>query len=352
MNKQNIVGKIENDSISENKIEHKYTNEDLKIMQAWDLQKKIQVTQTRLIEWYEKWEGNCYVSFSGGKDSTVLADLAARVCRANNHKLILWFSDTGLEYPEVRQHVKTFGDWLKDKYEIEVETVIDFPKDRKTGKRITFKDVILTKGYPIISKTVSRAIGDVQKLGKKCWSARAFDGRETGLYDMRKWNFMLDAEFKVSNQCCDIMKKRPAHYFAKQSGLIPIIGTMACESRQRKIQWLHNGCNAFDKNNPSSQPLSFWTEQDILNYLFTFNIPYASVYGEILQDEKGKYYTTGCNRTGCIFCGFGCHLEKEQNRFQRLKETHPKLWEYCMKPVEDGGLGMRKVLEYIGVKVD
>jgi hypothetical protein len=49
---------------------------------------------------------------------------------------------------------------------------------------------------------------------------------------------------------------------------------------------------------------------------------------------------------------FGVHLEKEPNRFQRLKVTHPKLWAYCMKPVESGGLGIRKVLEFIGVKVE
>jgi len=45
-----------------------------------------------------------------------------------------------------------------------------------------------------------------------------------------------------------------------------------------------------------------------------------------------------------MFCGYGCHLEKEPNRFQMLKNTHPKVWDYCMKSVEDGGLGMREVL--------
>ena len=53
-----------------------------------------------------------------------------------------------------------------------------------------------------------------------------------------------------------------------------------------------------------------------------------------------------------MFCAYGCHLEKEPNRFQMLKQTHPKVWEYCMKPVEDGGLGMREVLDYIDVKVE
>ena len=88
------------------------------------------------------------------------------------------------------------------------------------------------------------------------------------------------------------------------------------------------------------------------HYLKQFNIPYASVYGEIVQDKNGKYATTGCKRTGCIFCGFGAHLEKEPNRFQMLKKTHPKLWEYCMKDWDKGGLGMKDVLEYINVKTE
>lgn len=85
-----------------NSSNNKYTNEDLKTMQGWNLDRKIQVTQTRIIEWYLKWDNKCYVSFSGGKDSTVLTDLAAQVCKIQKCKLVLWFSDTGLEYPEVR----------------------------------------------------------------------------------------------------------------------------------------------------------------------------------------------------------------------------------------------------------
>jgi 3'-phosphoadenosine 5'-phosphosulfate sulfotransferase (PAPS reductase)/FAD synthetase len=59
-------------------IENKHTPEDLKIMQAWPLQRKVQVTQTRIIEWYMRWGGQVFISFSGGKDSTVLLDLERR----------------------------------------------------------------------------------------------------------------------------------------------------------------------------------------------------------------------------------------------------------------------------------
>ena len=86
--------------------------------------------------------------------------------------------------------------------------------------------------------------------------------------------------------------------------------------------------------------------------------PYASVYGDIFMDENGKYHTTGAERTGCMFCMFGCHLEKAPNRFQKLSATHPKIYDYCIGggAEVDGvwqpnnkGLGLGKVLDYIGV---
>ena len=206
------------------------------------------------------------------------------------------------------------------------------------------------------------------------------DGNKS-LYNCEKWGFMIDAPYKISNQCCDVMKKRPAKKYSKETGRKPIIATMAEESRLRFAKWLRFGCNAFDQKDPSSQPMSFWTEQDVLHYIKKFNVPYCPVYGDIqvkppevteegqlnvidylgCWDETDILETTGCNRTGCIFCMFGCHLEKEPNRFQRLKETHPRQYEYCIGGGElvDGkwqpnkeGLGLGHVLDYIGVKYD
>ena len=147
------------------------------------------------------------------------------------------------------------------------------------------------------------------------------------------------------------MKKKPAKKYEKATDSRAILGTMACEGRARQSTWLKHGCNAFDSTRPISQPMSFWTEQDVLEYLSLTEIPYASVYGDIVK-ENDKYRTTGCQRTGCVFCGFGCHLDQEPNRFQRLKEIHPKLWEYCMRDWDKGGLAMKNVLEYIGVKIE
>lgn len=93
--------------------DNKHTPEDLKRLQSYDLGNKIQISIARIMEWYNRNDKKCYVSFSGGKDSTVLAWLAAQVCKLFDCKLILWFSDTGLEFPELREHVKTYLEWLK-----------------------------------------------------------------------------------------------------------------------------------------------------------------------------------------------------------------------------------------------
>lgn len=337
---------------SRNLSDKKYTKEDLKEMQSWSLERKIQVSLTRILEWYTTWDGQVYVSFSGGKDSTVLADLCARVCKAHNYKLVLWFSNTGLEYPEVVSHVKSFPNWLKEKYNIEIELVMDYPKDKKTGKRITFKDVILTKGYPIISKEQSAFIQEYRNTKSTKLKDIRWNGNKWGMGKIAdKWKYLVDAPFLISDKCCDIMKKKPANVFEKKTGLKPIIGTMAQESQQRKSNWLIYGCNAFEKKRPTSQPLSIWLDNDILNYIVTFKLQIPSIYGEIIKNNKGNLITTGCERTGCVFCAYGAQTHGDE-RFSKLKQTHPKLWEYCMKPVEDGGLGMREVLEFINVKIE
>ena len=79
---------------------------------SMSLNEKVGVTQARTMEWYVHYNKKCYVAFSGGKDSTVLAYIAAQVCYLFKCKLVLWFSDTGLEFPELREHVKTYGNWL------------------------------------------------------------------------------------------------------------------------------------------------------------------------------------------------------------------------------------------------
>lgn len=255
---------------------------------------------------------------------------------------------------------------------------------------LRFDEVIKKYGYPAVSKEVAQSIHEVKRSKSTGSTVTRRMARLNGtlldsqgrisIYNQSKWKYLLEADFDVSHMCCHVMKKKPAKAYEKETGRRAIIGTMAQESLVRKQAWLANGCNAFDSARPTSQPLSFWTEQDILHYIKKYDVPYCPVYGEIVIDDhpefagqinaidyigeyepEDKLKTTGCERTGCIFCMFGCHREKEPNRFQRLKETHPRQYEYCIKGGEmvDGkwqpnkdGLGLGKVLDYIGVKYD
>ena len=404
------------------KQENRHQAYDLAQMQSLPLEVKIRMTKERIKVWYESWtrfevcntktgktrfktidtrerdaepplkdnewvksaiDGQAYVSFSGGKDSTVLADLCARVCQKYGWTLYLLFINTGLEYPEIQKFVPTFAEWLRNTYKIEV--VLDVLRPE-----IRFDDVIKKYGYPAISKEISEIIyyAKYAKDGAyKTTRIQRLNGEWTDTngnksqFNCEKWRFMLDAPFDVSHHCCGVMKKRPAQKYTRQTGRKQIVGTLANESRLRHQQWLRQGCNAFEAKKPSSQPLSFWTEQDILHYIKKYDVPYCSVYGNIVVDFKdnvpndqiniidyiGDYHpddqlrTTGCNRTGCIFCMFGCHREKSPNRFQMLKETHPRQYEYCIGGGEmvngkwqpnKQGLGLGKVLDYIGVKYD
>ena len=239
----------------------------------------------------------------------------------------------------------------------------------------------------VVSKEVAQTVCEAKKnaqTGKYTYRIKKLNGELVGkngkpsTYNIPQWKFLLDAPYDISHKCCDVMKKKPAKTYEKITGRKAIIGTLASESTLRKTQWVRYGCNAFESKRPTSQPLSFWTEQDILHYIKQFDVPYCSVYGEIVPVDDGEQLdgqlttfdvlndyegtllkTTGCDRTGCIFCMFGCHLEKEPNRFQRLKQTHPKQYEYCIGGGEyvDGkwqpskeGLGLGKVLDYINVK--
>ena len=299
--------------------------DELKLLQNYPLELKVEKTKLRIREWYEHYNGEVYVSFSGGKDSTVLL----HIVRSMYPEIEAVFSNTGLEFPEIVKFVKSFDN----------VTIIK-PKT-------TFKKVIEEKGYPIISKSVSNCVRLARKNitdGKDTLRVRQIRGLEKGsIFNKGKWEFLLDAPFKISEQCCDELKKKPMKDFNKKSGKVPFIATMASEGGVRKEVYLKTGCNAY--NVGKSQPMGFWTEQDVLEYIAKNDLEICSVYGDVIKNDKGLYETTGETRTGCVFCALGSHLEKEPNRFQRLKQTHPNLYDYCINK-----LNMGEVLDYINIK--
>lgn len=302
--------------------------EELKYFQSMPLDIKVAMTQTRIREWINYYGmSGTYISFSGGKDSTVLLHLV----RELYPDIEAVFVNTGLEYPEIQSFAKSF----------ENVTVLN-PK-------MPFNEVIKTYGYPFISKEVSHVIYEGKRWTEETRKYQYRLDRLNGIgnYSCKKYKPLLYVDFNLSHLCCNVMKKSPAKKYEHSSGKVPILGTLAEESRLRQSEWVKNGCNAFDSKRPRSAPMSFWTENDVLKYIHDNDLKIAHVYGDVelqadhqltfddLQDldgEECKYATTGCDRTGCIYCGFGAHLDK-YSRFLRLKETHPKQYHYCI----DGG---------------
>jgi hypothetical protein len=162
----------------------------------------------------------------------------------------------------------------------------------------------------------------------------------------QNWAFLIFSDFNISDKCCHVMKISPIAAYEKAFKVKLYVGTLADESFHRKQAWTITGCNAFDASRPISKPLSFWTTHDILTYIKRYNLPLASVYGNIVQGKNGRLRTTGETQTGCVFCPIGAHLDKV-NKFQRLAFTHPKMYDYCIYT-----LGLGKLLDYVGVKYD
>ena len=192
--------------------------------------------------------------------------------------------------------------------------------------------------------------------------------KDRSAYSQERYKFFVNAPFEISNKCCNVMKKQPTHSYSRRTKRMPMTAQMASESRLRTQQWIRNGCNGFHMKSPISNPMSFWTEQDVLLYIYINKLQIASVYGDVVVDyesngqldgqmdmfdmgifeqERRILKTTGCNRTGCMFCGYGCHLEVSPTRFERMKETHPKQYDYIMRPKEDGGLNYKEVIDWI-----
>ena len=362
----------------------------LRQMQALPLRAKVLKSQLRIREWYEHFDGNVFISFSGGKDSTVLAHIV--------HDLYpdvpLVFCNTGLEYPEIQEFARKMGaEFIRPKMRLdEVISKYGYPiiskenaeaihyarkivnSDRggwqahlRKAERIPMQTVLRKRleinGYRVhmggyntesIQRSdrleKSNAEGESAcKTDWKRWRRRTIAGVDDfskevkSIFNKEKWlPLCRDTQFKISHQCCHVMKKSPIGIYQRKHKSVPFIGTLAEESRLREQAWVRHGCNAFDCKKQTSQPLSFWTEQDILKYLYIEGYEIASVYGDIVGvDNQGFEYEpmpgvdcklkcTGCERTGCVYCAFGVHLEKGETRFQKLAKTHPRQYEYCL----------------------
>ena len=299
----------------------KVDKQELYRLQALPLDEKIAIAQKAIREFVEHFGvDGIYISFSGGKDSTVLIHL----CRQLYPDLVGLYSDTGLEFPEIRDFVQTFDN-----------ITIVTPK-------MHHREMLKKCGYPVVSKEQAEWIyrirsGTSSGAIQKAFYGMNLDGTPTRFKLSEQWKYLLNAPFNIGSGCCKEMKLKPIAEYVKKTGRVPIMGTTASESALRAQKFMQYGFYNLEGKKAQCTPMSIWTDDDVWEYIHRFNLPYC------------KIYDMGYDRTGCVFCMFGAHLDKEPNRFQKLQRTHPDLWRYCMKPYDDGGLGLREVLEFMGI---
>lgn len=301
----------------------KMTLSELRERQGWTLEQKIDHALGTIEAFVNRMGGvdKVYVSFSGGKDSTVLFHLARRLYP----DILGVFCNTGNEYPDIIRFVR--------------QTQADGANIQIIRPKITPREVWKKYGFPLVSKQVSCRIHAVRVNPNTAMSVKYMGD---GFFSIsKKWRYLVSEPYETSCQCCDKLKKEPFHKFEKESGRSPILGIMACESLQRERLYINRGgCNVFKSNGKSdSQPMAIWNEQDVWGYIHKFNISIADIYNK------------GLDRTGCFGCGYGSYRTDDE-RFKILRREYPKCYDMVMSYTNNGVTfreALRKVLSVNGL---
>ena len=325
------------------------------------------------------------IAFSGGKDSTVLLHLAKTFFP--DQKFYVLFSNTTVEFPEslafVRKLAKEWGngnlefievlpeklekDELKYEAQKEVltwlehegrlgEVLKDDGKLKSTGilgKKATpemwedfrKRGLVWTAGtrknynyccdqygYPILSKAACKLTA--RRINIDCFLK--YSKTETENADTLEFYDLL-RNVKTSNHCCSVLKKEPAEKKQAELGVDCIFkGLMAAESHARMLNFATRGY-IFESHRKHAEkfyhcsPLGFWTDDDIWEYIHTYEVPYSSLYDMTYTDSKGQ--VKHVKRNGCVGCA--TDIAYRDNHLSALKQTHPKLYAMYM----GGGLG-------------
>ena len=271
------------------------------------LKEKIELTKKYIIDAISEFgPDSVYISYSGGKDSTVLSHIAKQLYP----NILHIFADTTCEFPETIQHVE----WERAVNKTNIITVYPY---NKNGELWSFKKVVEYYGYPVFSKRVANAIRTYRHARTPRTIQNSIDYIQRNFAKYEKYK-----ELNISDKCCEVLKKNPIKRQAKKFGMkCVILGLLADESRQREKDLLQYGCNVFHiKSENQCRPLAFWTEADIQTYIEQYDV------------KISKLYDMGYSRNGCMYCAFGAHLEKEgHQRFIQLKKTHPNEYTYFIQ---------------------
>ena len=290
------------------------TAQELYDRQKWTLAQKIDHSLGVIDQFIARMDGKVYLAFSGGKDSTVLLHL----CEIIKPDIQCVFVNTGCESVDVVRFVEK----MKAAHNIEV-----------IRPKLTPRQVWAKYGFPLVSKDQAFKIDLVRKNPNSA-SAQKFM-RDSNKFTISKcFRYLCDTEkckYHTSAVCCNKLKKDPCKRYEHESGLRPIVATMASESMLRETDYLRVGqCNKFDQGHEKSKPLSIWMEEDIWQFIRENNIEIAEIYAK------------GVDRTGCVGCGFGAQM-KDDRRLETFYRLYPKYYNMVLN-FENNGVTYREAL--------
>jgi hypothetical protein len=361
--------------------ENKFTKAELVEMWKRPVDRQYNVAISKMLEAIIATKGDITLCFSGGKDSTLLADMYCELICKTPFKDIpvkLAFANTTNETSANLEHVASFIGYLKTKYGVS----IDF---KETLPKIPWAKFVKERGIPLISKEQAKAIrhikNDMRKTGcdyetiiklstpniKSVRELKDIGFSNSGILSLtgyvssrdsfgkkfvlsKKWQPMLLCEVDLTELCCLHVKEMPLD---KLEGNNRMSGEQAIESARRTDKYLQTGCNTYlPDGGYKSKPFGSMTTDGILYALQYRKTPMCADYGSIIKTEDG-YRCTKAQRTGCALCGFGCQYDTE--RFVRLQETEPAKVKFAFKPKSEGGAGFKEAIEhmneYCGTKV-
>lgn len=209
-------------------------------LQSLPFTAKLEYSKQLVKEWYEYWNGEVAILFSGGKDSTVTMNIVQDLYP----EVPALFVDTGMEYPEIYEFISQCKN---------VKVLIpDF----------TYEQVIQEYGYPIINKKIAHILKD------RIPGAVNDEERIQLLKQLpEKYAYLIDAPFRISDQCCNLIKGNTVHRYCKEHGLKPYDSLLACESINRLKNTVNKGFHIFGTDDPNCRRLPFGRKKIFINIL-------------------------------------------------------------------------------------
>lgn len=361
-------------------IKNKYSFAEIIELQKAPLDEKIAFSVEVLKRAAELSKHNIALAFSGGKDSTVVADIIERFLPELHKKTLCIFGNTGVEFPESCKFAREYGkkhfgdrfietkpmhldhDELRYDFakklilQLEEEGALDevlkddgklkgqnalivaakkrgYELDRDNcffaGHPMNFAYCLEQYGAPLLGKAASKL--DAHRINIECFLKYSKTATEDE--NLKEYYDTL-RECKFSQHCCKLLKKEPSEMAQAENDVDVIVkGLMAAESHTRMISISTRGC-IFESRRPHIKdgafyhvsPIGMWKDEDVWEYIHRYNVEYSPLYD--ITYENGKGEVKHIERNGCMFCG--TDIIFKDNHLAVLRQTHPRAYETCM----------------------